>query len=149
MNNLIKRRDVDFFVNEEKKTVICKIRPTYNFSIEESAHMDICCGVEEKWMDTWKQNLTGAMAKIIESCPLPNKNQCVAKAVCSGDDVFDVNKGKDIAFAKLNLRLSTHMYNHLYKSTNNIEYLIENLDGLMYNYEHFLADCGIYFEYRY
>ena len=149
MSNLIKRRDVDFFVNEEKKTVVCKIRPIYNYSIEESAQMDICYGVEEKWMDTWKQNLPGAMAKIIESCPLPNKSQCIAKAVCSGDDVFDVDKGKDIAFAKLNLRLGTHMYNHLYKSANDIEYLMENLDTYMCKDEHFLIGCGINFEDRY
>ena len=107
--------DVQYFVNEEKKTVVAKI---------VGAAFDIKC-------DLCKLGY--------HDVPTVIQDDFVGKAKCNPDDVFDIEKGKKIAFKRAYAKYSraksrelTHFKNWL---TENNDKFISTIDKLIAKYD--------------
>lgn len=128
MKNGISQKDCLFFVNEEKRTVVCKIPDT-----------------EEKLLDFIEENfnfkdfhydwaLTG---KGLNKMSLPRS--FIGKAVCSEEDEWDEETGKMIAYS----RAKDKFYKAFFVRAN---YFIQALDENLSNMIEIFNDMGMKLE---
>lgn len=82
----IKMSDCKFYVNEEKRTVVCVIEDT------ENAFINYVCYGDDSLQHV---ELYGKLLKVLE---MPNS--FCGKAVCAEEDNFDVELGKMMAFQR-------------------------------------------------
>lgn len=92
--NGIKMSDCRFYVNEEKRTVVCVIPETkrllLDFIYDNMNHEDV--SLSEIVTGIWNDN------KFIEKLKLPRS--FVGKAVCSEEDTWNEEVGRMIAFSR-------------------------------------------------
>lgn len=80
----MERYDVEYFINEEKKTVICKLTNCYN-----SLQCDMCKAGWDFHPDLFLND------------------SYIGKAKCSDEDTFDVEFGKKLAYQRAVVKLNT------------------------------------------
>ena len=94
----IRREDCQFFVNKEKRTVVCVIEDTcYTFinTIEKNFPFSILHG---------NPFYQGAKREaLLQKCVMPNR--FVGRAVCSEDDEWDEEFGKHLAYVRCALKV--------------------------------------------
>ena len=106
--------NVEFFVNEAKRTVVCKyVGGHFTALMEDIAE-------ELHFPFTSKDYFAIAYVEHHPHFWL-QKNSLVAKAVCCPEDEFYVNIGKDIAYNKLRQRLIKHVLKEIQYSAGRLQ----------------------------
>ena len=111
---MLKRNQVKFYVDEKKKTVVCRLE------IGKYGN---------QWFYTIKHLVTKRFPEysfdeslltlaIMQDFFKINKTQLVGIAKCSNDDVFDIKVGKDLAFHKLDHHVCKAVFTYLYRCVN-------------------------------
>lgn len=121
MEHFLKYRDVEFFVNEKKKTVTCKLKPPFGMGVK-----DLISVVSNHPSEEWRFERDRIEDFLFES--LMNKlspSQIVAVAKCSPADEFNVQVGKEIAFLKLEKKLSWALAKECRKTANFLNNIAE------------------------
>lgn len=87
---------VNYFINEKKKTIVCKVEPYMSYVKNEPFSMFM----KRKGSD-YKQSMAKSFFEI---CGETNTS-FVGKAVCMAEDEFNVELGKKIAYDKAMLKM--------------------------------------------
>jgi len=99
--------NVKFFVDEEKRTVVCTILHTkhvlVNF-IQDNCHIDSNC--DEDWY--WHNHQ--ARGKLERKLMMPNR--FVGVAVCGPDDEWDEDFGKYLAYDRARQKFDNSFFKH-------------------------------------
>lgn len=89
----MRREDVKFKVDENKRTIVCWVE-----------------GTENMFIDFYTDNFNGCPTyHTFEKCKMPNR--FVGKAVCSQDDVWNEELGKLIAYDRMKTALNKSFFN--------------------------------------
>lgn len=99
---MIKDR-VKFFVNEEKKVVVCKYVYGSLYDLVDDVRKEFGYHVVDAKADVLHYVMDHASR-------YPNDSQLEAKATCSPNDKFSIKKGKKIAYNKLRQRLFKYLF---------------------------------------
>lgn len=119
------RNDVTFYVNEEKRIVVCK----YKWGLDG---WRVIYGLTNKYVtDVLNQSLL--LNTPSETLNNINPEQIVAKAVCSPDDTFDVNIGKAIAYHRLERKLLKFFVQHTLERSNSLKKISDSLTDKINN----------------
>ena len=124
----ISMKDCKFFVNEEKRTVVCVIE-----------------GMRYQVYNDLDQTIISAGASIIlgKAMSALLKNRFVGKAVCSVEDEWDENTGKLLAYN----RAKNKFYHSYFKHLNRVMYDIDRvLDEVQSRFNEFGDQIGKSFD---
>jgi len=113
----IKMSDCKFYVNEERRTVVCVIHNTREM---------LSNFIEEHCDYYLPYYFSPTMARKLEQ-ELEMPNTFIGKAVCSPDDEWDEELGRKIAYS----RAKDKCYRSFFKRANNIVNLIDRCLGRM------------------
>lgn len=136
---MLKRNQVKFYIDERKKTVVCRLE------IGKYGN---------QWFYIIKHSLTKRFPEysfdesllsfaIMDGFFKMNKTQLVGIAKCSDDDTFDIKVGKDLAFHKLDHHVCKAVFMYLDRCMNSLEKSMRYLDGCMLEDESFMKSVGI------
>ena len=136
---MLKRNQVKFYIEERKKTVVCRLE-IGKYGIQ--------------WFYIIKHSLTKRFPEysfdesllsfaIMDGFFKMNKTQLVGIAKCSDDDTFDIKVGKDLAFHKLDHHVCKAVFMYLDRCMNSLEKSMRYLDGCMLEDESFMKSVGI------
>lgn len=122
-------KDCKFFVNEEKRTVVCVIE-----GMKYRVYSDL---------DRAINSAGGAVIMLGESKVARLKDRFVGKAVCSSEDEWDENIGKLLAYS----RAKHKFYRSYFKHLNHIMYDIDcQLDEVQAHFNKFGDQIGKSFD---
>lgn len=116
-----KRNNVEYFVNEEKGVVVCKI-------------------TNVRAALTHEADRKGIVLSKCDICQyvMPMSNAFIGKAKCSSDDTFDLEKGKRIAYRRAVLKLNrakAHAIDRIIKAEESEhEEIMKGLTSLLQKY---------------
>lgn len=117
-----------YFVNEEKKIVVCKLRPASKdagYDAYEYIQQFIC---KQQVPEEVKCCVISYLEHIAPQDKYPVKAQCIGIAKCDNRDIFDVEKGKKIARAKLEARLQSFAITLALRAATQVSDAVEKLD---------------------
>ena len=109
----IKRSDCQFYVNEEKRTVVCVIPNTKDALLDFISDNFRFKNVDFYEAVFWNDNYSRSVLTLPDSF--------VGKAVCAADDEWDEELGKVIAFQ----RARTKFYTSFFKRANALAQAID------------------------
>lgn len=115
----ISMKDCKFFVNEEKRTVVCVIE-----GMKYQVYTDLDRTI----------SAVGTSILLGEAMDTLLKNRFVGKAVCSAEDEWDENTGRLLAYS----RAKNKFYHSYFKHLNHIMYNIDReLDEVQARFNEF------------
>lgn len=148
---MLKQSDVEYFVNKDKRTVVCQIKDKAGIGIRWAAYNAYSNRITENPISRtycmFFQSLDNLGVGVHEVIPI--ESQCKAKAICSPNDKFDVSEGKKLAFAKLDYRLGKHFLNLFYKYEEFLELAVAKIDKHLIEDERLFEKVGINLDERY
>lgn len=119
------RNDVTFYVNDEKRIVVCK----YKWGLDG---WRVIYGLTNKYVSD-VLNRAVLLNSPSEALNDINPQQIVAKAVCSPDDTFDVNIGKSIAYHRLERKLLKFFAQYVLERSNSLKKISDSLTDKINN----------------
>lgn len=117
----IRMKDCKFFVNEENRTVVCKINGTKTLAEQFiNGNTNLCTYLMDIDLDM-PPSFTG-------------------KAVCSSDDEWDIDLGKQIAFARAKHKFNSCFFKRMQAFINEFDFQMGQLVTKINNYGKILQD---------
>lgn len=126
INPKIGPREVNFYVDEEKRTVTCVLNGTTGIARS-------LIDKDTMWIPDYEYNML----------VLPPR--FVGKAVCSAEDTFDVDKGRLLAYTRAKYKLSRAIYKRVRRY---VEWKNKELDKLNDSITSYFNKIATNFEYR-
>ena len=141
---MLKRNQVKFYVDENNKTVVCRLDSgkygnQWFYAIKH---------LVTKRFPEYSFDESLASLAIMEDFFKLNKTQLVGIAKCSDNDKFDIKIGKDLAFRKLDHHICKAVFMYLDRCVNSLEKSMRYLDGCKLEDESCMKSVGVNLDQR-